>query len=73
MRSNVGAGVDLMVWNQRLVLGIESIGLTQDRPELNAELGFRFFRGGHILLGIENWWSQDRRLTAGLKLITSNW
>ena len=73
MRSNVGAGVDLMLWNQRLVLGIESVGLTQDRPELNAELGFRFFRSGHILFGVENWWSEDRRWTTGLKLITRDW
>ncbi len=73
IRSNVGAGVDLMMWNQRLVLGIESVGLTQDRPELNAEMSFRFYRSGHIIFGIENWWSKDRRWTAGLKLITSDW
>ena len=39
-----------MLLNQRLALGIESVGLTQDRPELNAEMGFRFYRGGHIFI-----------------------
>ncbi len=73
MRSNFGAGVDLSLWKDRLILGIESVGLTRDRPELNAEMSFRFFRDGHVLFGVENWWSKDRRWTAGLKLITSNW
>ena len=73
IRSNVGAGIDLSMWQQRLVLGIESVGLTRDRPELNAEMSFRFFRGGHLIFGVENWWSQDRRWTAGIKLITSDW
>lgn len=73
IRSNVGAGLDLSLLQQRFVLGIESVGLTRDRPELNAELSIRFFRGGHALFGVENWWSQDRRWTAGLKLITSDW
>ena len=73
MRSNVGAGIDLWVLPRRLRLGIESVGLTKDKPELNAEISYRFYRGGHISFGVENWWSQERRWTTGLKLITSDW
>ncbi len=72
-RSKIGAGFDLWLLSRRLGIGLESIGVTQDRPELNAEMSFRFYRGGHILVGVENWWSQDRRWTTGLKLITSDW
>ena len=73
MRSKVGAGVDLWLLSHRLSIGIESVGLTSDKPELNAEMNFRFFRGAHIVAGVENWWSNDRRWTTGLKLITSEW
>ena len=72
-RSKVGAGFELWLLSRRLGIGVESIGLTQDRPELNAELSFRFFRGGHVLVSVENWWSDERRWTTGLKLITNNW
>ncbi len=73
MRSQVGAGVDLSLFSKRLVLGIESIRITSIKPELNAEMSFRFFRGAHIVGGVENWWSDDRRWTTGVKLITSEW
>ncbi|MCE2401761.1 MCE family protein [Candidatus Poribacteria bacterium] len=73
MRSKVGAGFDLWLLSRRLGIGIESIGLTQDRPELNAEMSFRFYRGGHFLVGVENWWSPDRRWITGVKLISSDW
>ncbi len=73
MRSKIGAGFDLRFLSRRLGIGVESIGLTQDRPELNAEMSFRFFRGGHVLFGVENWWSPDRRWTTGLKWNTSDW
>lgn len=73
MRSQIGAGFDLWLLSRRLGIGVEGISLTKDRPELNAEMSFRFYRGGHILVGVENWWSQDRRWTTGLKLITSDW
>lgn len=73
IRSNVGAGFDLWLLARRLGISIESIGLTRDKPELNGELSFRFFKGGHFLVGVENWWSDDRRWTTGFKLITSDW
>ncbi len=73
IRSNVGAGFDLWLWERRIGVGIESFGLTSDSPEFNAELSFRFYRGAHLLLGVENWWNEERRWTTGLKLITSDW
>lgn len=73
MRSKVGVGVDLWLLSRRLGIGIESIGITSDKPELNTELSYRLYRGGHLIIGVENWWSTDRRWTAGLKLITSEW
>ena len=73
MRSKVGAGVDLWMLSHRLSIGIESVGLTSSKPELNAEMSLRFFRGAHIVAGVENWWSDERRWTTGLKLITTEW
>ena len=73
IRSKFGAGFDLSLWERRIGLGIESFGLTSDRPELNAELSFRFYRGAHLLLGVEDWWHENRRWTTGFRLITSNW
>ena len=73
MRSKVGAGADLLLLSRRLGIGVESIGLTSDKPELNAEMRLRFFRGGHFLLGVENWWSDERRWTTGLKFIATDW
>lgn len=73
MRSKMGAGFELWLLSRRLGIGVESIGLTLDKPELNAELSLRFFRGGHLLFGIENWRSDERRWTTGLKLISSDW
>lgn len=73
MRSRVGAGFDLWLLSRRLGIGVEGISITSDKPELNAEMSFRFYRGGHVIVGVENWWSNDRRWTTGLKLITTDW
>ena len=73
IRSNVGAGFDLWLWERRIGLGIESFGLTSDSPEFNAELSLRFYRGAHLLFGVENWRNEKRRWTTGFKLITSDW
>ncbi|MXV78858.1 MCE family protein [Candidatus Poribacteria bacterium] len=73
IRSKFGAGFDLSLWERRIGLGIESFGLTSDRPELNAELSFRFYRGAHLLLGVEDWWHHNRRWTTGIRFITSDW
>lgn len=73
IRSKVGAGVDIWFIPHRLGIGIESVGLTSDKPELNAEMSLRFLHGFHIVGGVENWRSDERRWTTGLKLITSEW
>ena len=73
MRSRVGAGIDFWLLSRRLGLGVESIGLTSDKPELNAEISYRFYRGGHLVIGVENWWSTERRWTTGLRLNTADW
>ena len=73
MRSRIGAGFDLWLLSRRLGVGVEGISITSDKPELNAEMSFRFFRGGHVLFGVENWWSADRRWITGIKWITSDW
>ncbi|MCG9127862.1 MCE family protein [Candidatus Poribacteria bacterium] len=73
MRSKVGAGIDFWLLSRRLGLGVESIGLTSDQPELNAELRYRFYRGGHLVIGVENWWNSDRRWTTGIRLNTVDW
>lgn len=73
MRSKVGAGIDFWLLSRRLGLGVESIGLTSDKPELNAEVRYRFYRGGHFVIGVENWWSTERRWTTGIRLNTANW
>ncbi|MDE0483404.1 MAG: MlaD family protein [Candidatus Poribacteria bacterium] len=73
MRSNLGAGFDLWLLSRRLGIGMEGIRITSDKPELNAEMSFRFFRGGHVLFGVENWWRDERRWTTGLKWITNDW
>ncbi len=73
MRSKVGAGIDFWLLSRRLGLGVESIGLTSDKPELNAEVSYRFYRGGHLVIGVENWWSTERRWTTGIRLNTADW
>lgn len=73
MRSKIGAGFDLWLLSRRLGIGVEGISITSDKPELNAEMSFRFFRGTHFLVGVENWRSPDRRWTTGFKLITNDW
>lgn len=73
MRSKVGAGIDFWLLSRRLGLGVESIGFTSDKPELNAEVSYRFYRGGHLVIGVENWWSTERRWTTGIRLNTTKW
>ena len=73
IRSKFGAGFDLSLWKRRIGLGIESFGLTSDRPELNAEISLRFYKGAHLLVGVEDWAHQNRRWTTGVRFITSDW
>lgn len=73
IRSKVGAGFDLSLWKRRIGLGIESFGLTSDRPEYNTEISFRFYKGVHLLLGVEDLAHHNRRWTTGVRLFTSDW
>ena len=66
MHSRVGAGLDLWLWSRRFGISVEGVGLTSREPELNAEMGFRFFRYGQFLLGVENV-TRERRWTTGFR------
>ena len=57
---------------RRLGLSLEGFHLTSKNPELNAEVAWRFFRYGHLIIGAENL-TDDIRYTAGIRLIGSNW
>ena len=72
MRSRAGLGMDVWLLARRLGLTVEGFHLTSKNPELNAELAWRFFRYGHLILGAENL-TDDIRYTAGIRLVGSNW
>ena len=72
MRSRAGLGIDAWLLSRRLGLTLEGFHLTSKTPELNAELAWRFFGNGHLILGAENL-TDDIRYTAGIRLIGSNW
>ena len=72
MRSRAGIGVDVWLLARRLGLSLEGFHLTSKSPELNAEVAWRFFRYGHLIIGAENL-TDDIRYTAGIRLIGSNW
>ncbi|MDE0301434.1 MAG: MlaD family protein [Candidatus Poribacteria bacterium] len=72
MRSRAGVGIDAWLFARRLGLTVEGFHLTSKNPELNAEMAWRFFRYGHVILGAENL-TDDIRYTAGIRLVGSNW
>ena len=72
MRSRAGLGMDAWLLSRRLGLTLEGFHLTSKNPELNAELAWRFFHYGHLILGAENL-TDDIRYTAGIRLIGRNW
>ena len=72
MRSRAGLGMDVWLLARRLGLTVEGFHLTSKNPELNAELAWRFFGYGHLILGAENL-TDDIRYTAGIRLVGSNW
>lgn len=72
MHSRVGAGLDLWLWSRRFGISVEGVGLTGREPELNAEVGFRFFRYGQLLLGVENL-THERRWTTGFRFFGGEW
>jgi len=72
MRAQVGAGIDLWLWDRRLGFGIEGVGLTSGAPELNTEVALQLFRYGQLLLGGENLMGK-RRWTTGFRFFNSAW
>ena len=72
MHSRVGAGLDMWLWSRRFGISVEGVGLTSGEPELNAEIGFRFFRYGQFLLGVENV-TRERRWTTAFRFFGSEW
>ncbi len=75
MHSEVGIGIDLWLLSRRLGISVEGLGLTGRQPELNTELGLRFFRYGEFLVGAENLVGEtgERRWTTGFRFFASGW
>ena len=73
MRSRVGLGFDVWLLSRKLGISIEGTHLTSGSPELGAEVAWRFFRNGQIIIGAEDLISDNIRYTAGLRLVSKNW
>ena len=73
MRSKVGVGFDVWLLSQRLGISLEGTHLTSKSPELGAEVAWRFFSNGQIIIGAEDLISDDIRYTAGIRFLSKNW
>ena len=73
MRSKVGVGFDVWLLARRLGISLEGTHLTSKNPELGAEVAWRFFRNGQIIIGAEDLTSGNTRYTAGLRFLSKNW
>ena len=73
MRSKVGVGFDVWLLSRKLGISLEGTHLTSQSPELGAELAWRFFPNGQIILGAEDLTSGNIRYTAGLRFLSKNW
>ena len=73
MRSKVGLGFDVWLLSRKLGISVEGTHLTSKNPELGAEVAWRFFRNGQIIIGAEDLISGNIRYTAGLRLVSKNW
>ena len=73
MRSKVGVGFDVWLLSQRLGISLEGTHLTSKDPELGAEVAWRFFPNGQIIIGAEDLTSGNIRYTAGLRFLSKNW
>ena len=73
MRSRVGVGFDVWLLSRKLGISLEGTRLTSQNPELGAEVAWRFFRNGQIIIGAEDLMSGNIRYTAGLRLVSKNW
>ena len=73
MRSRVGVGFDVWLLSRKLGVSLEGTRLTSKNPELGAEVAWRFFPYGQIIIGAEDLTSGDIRYTAGLRFLSKNW
>lgn len=73
MRSKVGLGFDVWLLSRKLGITFEGTQLTGKNPGLGAEVAWRFFPYGQIIIGAEDLTSGDIRYTAGLRFLSRNW
>ena len=73
MRSKVGVGFDVWLLSRRLGISLEGTHLTSKDPKLSAEVAWRSFPYGQIIIGAEDLTSGNIRYTAGLRLLSKNW
>lgn len=73
MRSRVGVGFDVWLLSRKLGISLEGTRLTSKNPELGAEVAWRFFPYGQIIIGAEDLTSGDIHYTAGLRFLSRNW
>ncbi len=73
IRSRVGVGFDVWLLSRRLGISLEGTRLTSKNPELGAEVAWRFFPYGQIIIGAEDLTSGDIHYTAGLRFLSKNW
>ncbi len=73
IRSRVGVGFDVWLLSRKLGISLEGTRLTSKNPELGAEVAWRFFPYGQIIIGAEDLTSGDIHYTAGLRFLSKNW
>ena len=73
IRSRVGVGFDVWLLSRKLGISLEGTRLTSKNPELGAEMAWRFFPYGQIIIGAEDLTSGDIHYTAGLRFLSKNW
>ena len=73
IRSRVGVGFDVWLLSRKLGISLEGTRLTSKNPELGAEVAWRFFPYGQIIIGAEDLASGDIHYTAGLRFLSKNW
>ena len=73
IRSRVGVGFDVWLLSRKLGISLEGTHLTSKNPELGAEVAWRFFPNGQIIIGAEDLTSGNIRYTAGFRFLSKNW
>ncbi len=68
MNSKFGAGLELHLVSDQLILSVEGVKLTSGYPELNAEISVRFFQNASLVIGSEDWFG-ERHWTTGVRFL----